>query len=250
LSLKYQAETPLKDVKNHAFSRQQKELLEVLKKFPYSIAMLDLQKLTEAPEEQRNEKWEEDFLNAFVPAYVKLVHPDPKPGPDSWPYMMVETKEDGEDSVKEILKWLSEKGIGMVVNANKSLPDYVFTYGMIWNYRETGHFLEILDEKISDKFELDLGSKYYYGTPTEKFLPGYVRKILKEFFLHQGVFAPKILLLSQDGKNFDLCFSMESLKNPPPKEHEGILEAISWFLPSHYSLAMVSTKGLPPFQDL
>lgn len=242
--------TSIKDLKNQLFKRLKKELLDVLGIIPYSIAMLDLHTLTNAPEEQRNEKWEEDFLSAFVPAYVKLVHPDPKPGPDSWPYMMVETSPEGEDSVKEILKWLSERGIGMVVNANKSLPDYVFTYGMVWNYRENGHFLEILEEKVSDKFELDLNSKYYYGTPTEKFLPGYVRKILKEFFLHQGVYAPKILLLSQDGKNFDLCFSMESLKNPPPKEHEGILEAISWFLPSHYTLALTPTKGLPAFEEL
>jgi hypothetical protein len=54
-----------------------------------------------------------------------------------------------------------------------------------------------------------------------------VRNILKEFFRDQGVFAPKILVMSSDRVNYDLVFSLESLGNPPVKEHQGIAEAIS-----------------------
>jgi hypothetical protein len=40
------------------------------------------------------------------------------------------------------------------------------------------------------------------------------------------------------------------LGNPPTKEHQGIAEAISWFLPPHYSIVLISETGLPPFAAL
>jgi len=88
------------------------------------------------------------------------------------------------------------------------------------------------------------------GSPSEGYLPNGVRKILKEFLKQQGIMAPKITLLSEDQINFDLCFSVESFGSPENNEHEGILQAMSWFLPAHYSLAFVSQNGLPEFEDL
>jgi hypothetical protein len=213
---------------------------------------MQLQTLMDAPEEARNQKWESDFLNAFSEANIHLVFPDPKPGPDKWPYMMVQTTatQYPAEPVLKVLHWLHDKGIGMVVNANKKLPDYVFTYGMIWNFKETGQFISDFSSITDTKLEIDTSKNYYYGNPTKSFLPDYVRKILKDFFLQQGVIAPKILLLSKNEKDFDLCFSLESLGNPPPKEHGGILEAISWFLPSHYRLGLISEINLPKFQNI
>ena len=43
------------------------------------------------------------------------------------------------------IEWLSDKGVGMVVNPTKGVPDYVFTYGMLWNYRERAQFQTISD---------------------------------------------------------------------------------------------------------
>ena len=78
-----------------------------------------------------------------------------------------------------------------------------------------------------------------------------MRKVIKEFFVQQGVLAPKILAFSLDGKSFDLAFSIESLGNPKESEHEGILEAIAWFLPPHYQVSLVSEVELPiPFVTL
>jgi hypothetical protein len=81
-------------------------------------------------------------------------------------------------------------------------------------------------------------------------LPQYVRNILKQFFMDQNVMRPRILVMSTDRKNYDLAFSLESLGNPPVKEHQGVAEAISWFLPPHYSIVLVSEIGLPEFTDL
>lgn len=211
---------------------------------------MQIDELLNAPEESRNQKWESDFLSVFKDTKVHLAYPDPKPGPDKWPYLMVQTSPTSypAEPVLKVLHWLHDKGIGLVLNANKRLPDYVFTYGMIWNFKERGSFISDYTTITDNKLELDTSKQYFYGFPNNSFLPDYARKILKDFFLEQGVLAPKILLLSKDQKNYDLCFSMESLGNPPPKEHEGILEAISWFLPSHYKLCLISEANLPKFQ--
>lgn len=213
---------------------------------------MSLDKILSAPEEARNQKWEVDFFTHFVEDKIHLVYPDPKPGPDKWPYMMAQTTatQYPAEPVLKVLHWLHDKGIGLVINANKRLPDYVFTYGMLWNYKETGQFISDFTSLNETKFELDTTKNYYYGYPTKNFLPDYVRKILKDFFLQQSIVAPRILLLSKNEKDFDFCFSLESLGNPPPKEHGGILEAISWFLPSHYKLCLISEKNLPIFQNL
>ena len=50
--------------------------------------------------------------------------------------------------------------------------------------------------------------------------------------------------------SYDLCFSLESLGGPPNQEHSGIAKALSWFLPQHYSVALVKEEGLPSFFDL
>jgi hypothetical protein len=213
---------------------------------------MSLQNILNAPEEARNQKWEVDFFTQFVESNIHLVYPDPKPGPDNWPYMMAETtptQYPAEPSLK-ILHWLHDKGIGLVINANKRLPDYVFTYGMLWNFKETGQFISDFTSLSENKLELDTSKNYFYGYPSKAFLPDYARKILKDFFLQQGIIAPRLVLLSKNEKDFDLCFSLESIGNPPPKEHEGILEAISWFLPSHYRLCLISEKNLPSFQNL
>ena len=64
-----------------------------------------------------------------------------------------------------------------------------------------------------------------------------------------GMQSP-VLVMSTDGENYDFCFSLESLGNPPEAEHSGIAEAISWFLPPHYSLLLIGEKDLPKFIDL
>jgi hypothetical protein len=140
--------------------------------------------------------------------------------------------------------------LGLVVNPQKEYPDYVFSYGMIWHFRETGLFYRAKAETSSGSFELRQGEKLHSGPPTPEYLPQYVRSILKQFFMDQGLLNVKILVMSADRVNYDLAFSIESLGNPPVKEHQGIAEAISWFLPPHYSIALVSEKGLPAFVSL
>ncbi|MEQ1665166.1 MAG: hypothetical protein ABL927_07315, partial [Bdellovibrionales bacterium] len=97
------------------------------------------------------------------------------------------------------------------------------------------------------KISIGIVDDAHFASP---FLPQYVRKILRTFFLDNGIKEMKILLLITEDKNFDLCFSLESAGSPPENEHMDFLEAVSWFLPAHYSLRLVSEEGLPKFQVL
>ena len=66
---------------------------------------------------------------------------EPQNGPDGWPYLLVRTSAEAAEPFARVVEWLAGRGIGLVVNPHKMVPDYVFTYGMLWNYIETGRFV-------------------------------------------------------------------------------------------------------------
>lgn len=209
-----------------------------------------MEELLKVPDDQRDSAWEDRFFHALVHGKLKVLSPDPQQGPDGWPYLLTETGAEATEPANKIVQWLAERGIGLVVNPQREYPDFVFNYGMLWNFKETGLFSMPAEEAPSGSVELQPGQSVLAGPPNPKYLPDYVRSILRDFFRDQGLLAVKILVISQDGKHFDLAFSLESLGNPPEKEHQGIGEAISWFLPMHYSILLMSEKGLPGFGPL
>lgn len=211
---------------------------------------MDLNSLAQIPDNQRDDRWEVQFLQALSQGNLKLISENPIQGPDGWPYLLAETGGDAKEPAQKILAWLATRGMGLVVNPTKEYPDYVFSYGMIWSFRETGFFYKEVQAGPTGKFEFDAKKIVHAGTPTTEYLPDYVKTILREFFRDQGVYSPKILMISQDKVNYDLAVSLESLRNPPEAELAGIAEAIGWFLPPHYSLTLVSEEGLPPFSEL
>jgi hypothetical protein len=209
-------------------------------------------------EENRNQKWEELFFKMISESSLKIMSEDPQQGPDGWPYLMTETQftldiapDEKIDTSQKIFHWLSTRGIGLVVNPRRTpYPDFVFSYGMIWSFRETGYFIKYNDLNRSSSFELNSNTPITSGAPTSEYLPDYVKEILRNFLIDQGVFGARVLMISTDKVHYDLCFSLESFGNPPEVEHAGILEAIAWFLPPHYSVALVSETGLPTFVEV
>jgi hypothetical protein len=211
----------------------------------------------------RDEAWEKAFLAELPQAQVRVLNPEAQSGPDGWPYLFVgdvpppNTPENKPEPAAEaepllqVLNWLSSRGIGLALNPQKSSPDFVLTYGMVWNFRERGQFVsEIGQAPRSSAIEVSAGQQVMTAQPSESFLPAYVRSILKQFLADQGLFAPKIMMISFDQKNYELCFSLESLKSPPPEEQAGIAEALAWFLPAHYVVSLVSEKAVPGFVAL
>jgi len=211
---------------------------------------MTLTDLVKVPDEKRDHQWETDFFMAISRGDLKLLVEAPQQGPDGWPYLLAETSDGAAEPAQKIIQWLSSKGVGLVVNPNKEYPDYVFSYGMLWHFRETGLFYKTAENAPVGTVQINEGQSLHAGPPTPQYLPEYVRQILKEFFRDQAVLRPRILVMSTDRKHYDLAFSLESLGNPPQKEHAGIAEAIGWFLPPHYSIVLVSEKGLPEFVEL
>lgn len=191
--------------------------------------------------EDRDEKWEEEFFKKIVEAKFEFLSDSPIEGPDGMAYLAVQTADDGEPA-SDVFDWLGEKGVGLAVNPSDTQPDYVFSYGMIWNFLLNGEFVspQSFDNEGGTELEMEPGQEMMAGTPSESYFPKHVRKIFKEFLQQQGVLKPRIVMLSQDGKNYDMCFSLESLGNPPQDEWQGILEAFSWFFPLHYSFSILS----------
>jgi hypothetical protein len=200
----------------------------------------------------RNREWETEALHLLSKLNYQLIYKEAKEGPDGWPYLWVTPveSEQGSESFRHITNWLQSRGIGLaILPAAGEQPDFVFSYGMIWNYIETGKFVVEGGTQGGD-FTLKDGQTAWVGSPSEEYFPSYARGILKRFLMDQGVLNPKILMVSQDQKHYDLAFSVESLGNPDKSEWEGVLQAFSWFLPTHYSLAMLSESVFREFVDL
>ncbi len=213
--------------------------------------VLDLCRLCEQPESARDQEWEKAFLQALRDGHLNVEASAPQAGPDGWPYLHVRTHPQATEPARRVLEWLATQGVGLVLNAHKMLPDYTLTFGMIWNFIETNEFL-ISGESATPAGHVlfQEGERVLAGPPSKQYLPPYVRAILSEFFERQGVPDPRVLVMSQDKKQFDLCFSLNSLGQPDESEHRGIAEALSWFLPLHYTVMLVGEEGLPKFHSL
>ncbi len=215
---------------------------------------MDLNWLLQQPEKARDQAWEESVLRLLCETKVQLQSETPQEGPDGWPYLFVRTGTEGAEPFVHVVQWLARRGIGLVVNPHKMLPDYIFSYGMLWNFVETGRFISPSEGFIAAKNDSPESSRFNWvmGAPTEKYLPSYVREILKSFLAQQGYANPKILVASQapEHKLTDLIFSIEALNHLQTKDQKVMAEAVGWFLPLHYNLVFASEKGLPEFVDL
>lgn len=195
--------------------------------------------LLKTPVAQRDEKWELRLLTELPTWNVTVMKEDPQAGPDGFPYLFLETSEAASEPMSKILAWLSVRGIGLVLNPKPPYPDYVLTYGMIWNYREQGEFVSSFDPGKAEK--TIEWSNVNVRPPSEKDVPQYVRTLLKQFFLDHGIENPQMLMVSGDGEEFELAFSLESLGSPPVEEQKQLGEALSWFFPNHYSIILVQS---------
>lgn len=215
---------------------------------PKENELVDIKSLTDVPVSKRDEAWEAKFLKALPQAQLRIVNEAPVAGPDGWPYLLVAT--DGDEPFLKVAQWLVNQGVGVVINPEKPIPDYVITYGMIWNLRERGEFFTRVEKPSTGPVDLKDGQQVYAGPPSEAYLPKDVRAIMREFLRQQKVTAPKVLMVSEDQTRWDLAISLESLGSPPDAEHAGIAEAISWFLPGHYSIVLMRESTLPGFVEL
>ena len=190
-----------------------------------------LDSLLDVPDKSRDLNWEVSFLDIFPNARVRLINDIPQSGPDNFPYLLLESNSLANKPALSIINWASQKGVGIVLNPQKEYPDYIFTFGQLWYFTTTGKFT---NPASSSEFNL----------------PPHIRMLIRQFLNDQGVMKPRLAIMTTDNRNYDLCFSLESLGSPPADEYQGILKALSWFVPGHYSLAMAEETRLNQFIDL
>jgi hypothetical protein len=212
---------------------------------------MEFSQLIQQPESLRDDRWESDFLTQFSQLKVQLDGEEARQGPDGWPYLFARTAPEAQEPVKDVMQWLAGRGIGLVVNAHKMLPDYIFPYGMVWNFVETGQFLLPETTARAGDVVYSKDKNLIMGAPSEKYLPPYVRTVLKDFLATQGFTAPRVLVISTpDFQEVDLLVSVDSLLGLPQSQHKALAEMIAWFLPLHYTLVLGPEQNLPPFHPL
>jgi hypothetical protein len=213
---------------------------------------MDLDQLLQRPEAARDEAWEQAFFKAIVPAKVQMLADQAQPGPDGWPYLLLKTGgEQATEPFSRILDWTSGKGVGLALNTHKMVPDYIFTYGMIWNFVLTGYFVSPQTAAVPGQVEFGTANDHLVGEPSPQYLPPQVRSVLRDFLNTQGFKSPKVVVVtSRDYKTTDLVFSIESLNHLGPAHHRTFAEALSWFLPQHYSLILGSESDFGGFVEL
>src|SRR5687767_5066463 len=99
---------------------------------------MSIHELIQIPDEQRDPHWELRFFDAVATSKLKVLSPEAQQGPDGWPYLLAETSPDATEPAVKVIHWLATRGIGLVINPSKSYPDYVFNFGMIWHFKQTG----------------------------------------------------------------------------------------------------------------
>ena len=102
---------------------------------------MSIEHMLSVPIADRDAAWEIEFLKELGRGSVAVVNPDPVQGPDGWPYLLVATggrKVEEFEPVITVARWLASRGMGMVLNPEKPMPDFVLPFGMIWNFVERG----------------------------------------------------------------------------------------------------------------
>lgn len=185
----------------------------------------------------RNDAWEQEFLDTFASSKIYILDDSVQIGPDGWPYLFLSSESTdqvkAEDSVHHLLQWAYESGVGLVVNPHKERPDYVFHYGMIWNYIHNQKFL------INTNSEIAENAPIYVAKVSEDIIPKQPLSFIKDYIKSAGIEEPRAALISRDKLNYDFALSIESLGNPPKDEHEGIARGIGWFLPNHIPVILI-----------
>lgn len=195
--------------------------------------MQNLKTICEMPVSKRDVKWEAKLFDAVADHPIFLVEDQPFQGPDGFSYMHISSEKGTEINKDDFFKWCFESGVGLVLNLKeKKAPDFVFNYGMIWNFIWRGDFI---NEVPKDLKETD---QTYVHEVSEGFLPKNVRENIKNFLDMNNVKGAKLTLLSGgDQTAYELLWYFPELQDSDEKDQMALLEAISWFLPLDYRIA-------------
>jgi hypothetical protein len=195
----------------------------------------------------RDEKWAARFYETVVDASFASQADQVLQGPDRFPYFVLKFPEPMKPfesfSVRIVLEHCTNSGLGIVINPHKPRPDWVFTYGQLWSFREYGAFSE---EGIAHPDKAT--GEVLLASPNEKLFPAYARKVLRAYLKHIGVAEPKCFVM-MDGSSPQpsIVFNVFRELFSTDEEHRDAMARLTWFLPSR--LGLISVGGPKEFAD-
>ncbi|MDR2237832.1 MAG: hypothetical protein LBE92_17045 [Chryseobacterium sp.] len=207
-----------------------------------------LSKLVQTPPAERDDKWQQTFLENIGHASFRCGDPQVVTGPDGFPYFQLFLPEPNQpfqcyviDNMKD--DFLLSSGLGVVINPTETRADWVLSYGDILNYHLSNSFYTTTATDFSHETSNETvteDEKVMVGQPSEIILPEQTRKLLAEFLTSNGMITPKILLMMRQrkdgaGVSQDLVFNVTPHHFKDENTYRSIMQAIGWYLPRHYS---------------
>lgn len=216
-----------------------------------------LYELVQIPHNERDEAWQQVFLENIGQASFRCGDPQIITGPDGFPYFplfLPEPNKSFQCYVIEKMKddFLLASGYGVVINPTSNSADWVLSCGDILNLHLNETFYtttatpfsrETSDETIVGNEEVMIGQ------PSETILPKQTRHLIAEFLKMNGIKEPKVLLMMRhgqdgDGVSQDIVFNLTPKDFQDENTYRSVMQTISWYLPRHYSFVGMDEQSL------
>lgn len=208
--------------------------------------------LLQVPDAQRDDNWRLTFYENVLSASFACGDPQTFTGPDGFRYFALHIP--GPDQPFEPFcirnlkdDFLLTNGIGVVINPADHSADWVFSYGDIVNLHINKEFYTQIDTvQLQKEEQVNESERILVAQPSESYLPGQTRQVLKSFLQSTGVKRPKVMLISRtvQGKVIQqLAFNVFREDFRSADELNDRLQQISWFLPKHYIILSVPRKS-------
>jgi hypothetical protein len=204
--------------------------------------------LLQTPPDQRDDAWRTAFLQAIPNAALAPGSPQLVQGPDGFPYAALQTPERGQTftsySLLSVLQQVTETGVGLVLNPQNDIPDWVFSYGDLLELRLRGELrLHYPAERPQE--DVTPGEEVMVGQPSESYLPAYARRVLDAHLKRVGVPEPVALLMFRPSENANtLVFPFTPEEFGSEEVLRDVLASVGWFLPRDYVVAALNHPDL------
>ncbi|HNB52842.1 MAG TPA: hypothetical protein PK530_12915 [Anaerolineales bacterium] len=202
--------------------------------------------LLATPDDQRDAAWVAQFYAHIVDCSMTDDIPQVFFGPDHFPYFGLKTppadQSYQEFCIRSVLEKLTEDGVGVAINREGLNAEWVFSYGDLLTLRMFGAFEVSGSENVWGVASGPQGNQVLVSQPSETFLPGYARKVIRQYMQKMmGIAEPRVFLLSRPGITppQELVFSVFREDFATPEIFQGAMGALRWFLPRHYGMVSV-----------
>jgi hypothetical protein len=135
-------------------------------------------KLLATPRDQRDDAWQDAFMEAIVDASMATTPEQVIQGPDGFGYFVLRQPPVGESfsafCVSHVLEMCTDRGLGIVIEPSGSSAEWVFTYGDLFSLRAYGSFhgdpTDTAGPSVAGVLEKE--TQVMVGAPSEQLLPG------------------------------------------------------------------------------